>query len=203
MTYDLRKTTQGQQAEKIQADLRWQLDNIRGDKRLTEEGKRQQIAAVYLQAKKQITGLQNDESQKRTIKVDSLRRVLFGATGASDAQSAISYRDAQERVGALSHADADKAAKLLDQAMLSGDDVMVKAVVQRALDMQWAEVANKYIDKHPHYGQMLEELWGLEQNTDGIDTVGFMNAMVFNISKPSELSHLWDDAQFEALANGA
>lgn len=203
MTYDLRNTAQGLKAETIQSDNRWQLESIRNDKKLTPEGKRQQIAAVYLQTKKQLESLKADEAQKRSAQIESPRRTLFGTTGASDAQTAISYRDAQERVGALGIGDEDKAAKLLDQAMLSGDEVLVKAVIQRALDAQWADVANKYIDKHPYYGAKLEELWNLDsESSEGIDTVAFINATVFHLDKPGELHGYFDDARIEAVANG-
>lgn len=204
MTYDLSTTEQGRKAEPIKETLRWQIGNIRADKKLTEDGKRQQVAAVYLQAKTQLSALKADEAQKRTSKIDSLRRTLFGTTGTTDAQTAISYRDAQERVAALSYADSDKAAKLLDQAQLSGDEVMVKALIQRSIDMQWVDVANKYIEKHPYYGEKLEELWNLDNSSsEGIDTVGFINSLVFHAEKPSELSNYFDDAQIADAANGA
>lgn len=204
MTYDLRTTEQGQQAEKVQADLRWQLEHIRNNGKLTAEGKRQQIAAVYLQAKRQLDGLKADEATKRTTQINDLRRTLFGSAGTADAQTAISYRDAQERVGNLGVDDEHKAEKLLDQAMLSGDDVLVKAVIQRALDVQWANVANKYIDKHPYYGTKLEQLWHLgSASSEEINNTTFTNALTFEISKPGELGNLFADNQIEAVANGA
>lgn len=204
MTYDLRATEQGKKAETVHAGMRQQIDYIRNDSKLTAEGKRQQVAAVYLQAKRQLEFLKADEAQKRTAQITDLRRTLFGSSGTADAQTAISYRDAQERMGALGIEDEDKAAKLLDQAMLSGDDVLVKAVIQRALDAQWANVANKYIDQHPYYGAKLEELWNLDSDSsEGIDAVGFMNSLTFHIEKPSELNNLYDDARVEAVANGA
>lgn len=203
MTYDLRTTNQGQQAQNIQSGFRQQVEYIRADKRLTEQGKRQAIAATYLEAKQQLGALKNDESTKRTNEIGSLRRLLFGTAGTADAQTAISYRDAQERVGRLALDESDKAAKLLDQAMLSGDDVLVKAVIQRALDAQWADVANMYIEKHPYYGQKLEELWNLEgDSSEGIDTVAFINSTVFHLDKPGEISGYFDDARIEAVANG-
>lgn len=202
MSYDLSRTPQGQKAETIQSTFRQQSEYVRGNKKLTDTGKRQQLAQVYLEAKRQLDALAANVQQQRETRVSALRRDLFGAAGTSDPQRAISFRDAQERVNALQHGDSAKAAKLLDQAELSGDDVMVKAVIQRSLEMSWADVANQYIEKHPYYGQKLEELWGLSEPTDGIDTVGLMNAMVFQVSKPGELAHLWDDKQLEAVANG-
>jgi len=204
MTYDLRKTEQGQQAAKVQEGLRHDVAFIRADKRLTDTGRRQQIAAVYLQAKNQLTALKNDESKKRTDEITHLRKLLFGSAGTSDAQTAISYRDAQERVGALGIEDQDKAAKLLDQAQLSGDEVMIKAVIQRALDLQWVDVANKYIEAHPYYGEKLEQLWHLDsESSEGIDTIGFINATVFHVDKPGELSAYFDDNQLASVAGGA
>lgn len=204
MTYDLRNTEQGRKAETVQAGSRQQIEYIRADKRITDEGKRQQIAAVYLQAKRQLDALKADEANKRSSQITDLRRTLFGSPGTSDAQTAISYRDAQERVGALGLEDAGKAAKLLDQAELSGDEVMVKAIIQRAIDVQWVDVANKYIEAHPYYGAKLEELWNLDsESSEGIDAIGFMNSLTFHIDKPGELSGLFDERQIEAVANEA
>ena len=203
MTYDLRTTEQGQKAATVQADLRMQLDYIRNDRKLTADGKRQQIAGVYLQAKRQLDALKADEANKRASQINDLRRTLFGSPGTSDAQTAISYRDAQERVGVLGIEDQDKAAKLLDQAQLSGDEVMVKAIIQRALDLQWVDVANKYIETHPYYGEKLEQLWHLDSHSsEGIDTISFINSAVFHVDRPGELSGYYDDAQIAAVAVG-
>ncbi|UZX04016.1 hypothetical protein F8G81_16460 [Arthrobacter sp. CDRTa11] len=204
MTYNLRDTEQGRKAETVQAGLRQQIDYIRADRTLTREGKRQQIAAVYLQSKREIDALKADEANKRANEIGSLRRTLFGSAGTSDAQTAISYRDAQERVGALGIEDEGKAAKLLDQAMLSGDDVLVKAVIQRALDVQWVNVANKYIDNHPYYGEKLEQLWYLDSaSSEEVNAATFTNSLTFHIEKPSELGNTHMEAQIEAVANGA
>lgn len=91
----------------------------------------------------------------------------------------------------------------MPSALLSGDDVLVKAVVQRALDAQWVNVANKYIDQHPYYGAKLEELWHLDSASSEDIGAAFMNSLTFHIEKPTELNNLVDDSRVEAVANGA
>lgn len=114
-----------------------------------------------------------------------LRRDLFGST-ITDTQTAISFRDAQSRVGGL--ADQEEALKLLDQAELAGDTVMVKALMQRAVERSWDEVANSYAEKHPHYRDKLKELLAL-QTPKGIFSNGdtFERGLLLNIQEPYEL----------------
>jgi hypothetical protein len=202
MAKRIRETPEGQKAESIQANYRYALDQIRADTRLTPQGKKQQIAAEFLRASREVTAIKEAVSAKNEQRLGSLRRDLFGTTG-GDAQTAISYRDAQERVGALQIGEQDKAVKLLDQAELSGDEVMVKAVVQRSLELAWDQVANSYIEKHPYYGAKLEELWEL-QEPDGIlsGPDGMDNGFLLHVSKPNELGNLYSDGQIEAVANG-
>lgn len=203
MAKSIRETPDGQKAEKIQAYFRNALDFIRADKRLTSEGKRQQIAGEYLRAAREVTAIKDSLATKKEQRIGALRRDVFGITGGDDAQRAISYRDAQERVGSLQLGDQDKAIKLLDQAELSGDEVMVKAIMQRSLELQWINVANIYIDKHPYYGAKIEELWELQQ-PDGIlsDAAGMDNGFLLHVAKPGELDGLYGDAQIEQVANG-
>lgn len=202
MAKRIRETPEGKKAESIQANYHHAIDQIRADKRLTPEGKRQQIAAEFLRASRGVTAIKEGIAATKTQRISSLRRDLFGAT-AGDAHSAISYRDAQDRVGALQYDEQDKAVKLLDQAELSGDDVMVKAVIQRSLELTWDRVANSYIEKHPYYGEKLEELWEL-QEPDGIlsGPDGMDNGFLLHVSKPNELSNLYSDSQIEQVANG-
>lgn len=203
MAKSIRETPEGQKAEQLQSNFRQALESIRADNRLTPEGKRQQIAGEYLRTSRGINAIRESVAANKEQRIGALRKDLFGITGGSDAQRAISYRDAQERVGSLALGDQDKAVKLLDQAELSGDEVMLKAIMQRSLEMQWVDVANTYIDKHPYYGAKLEELWDLQQ-PGGIlgDAAGMDNGFLLYVPKPGELDSLYNDGQIEQVANG-
>lgn len=186
MAYNVRETAEGQRAIQIHDEYKTRLDWIRANKHLTHEGKREQITEVYREAKAELETLRAQAQEKRTKKVASLRRGLFGVSGTADPQRAISYRDAQDRVSKLELGDQDKALKLLDQAEMSGDEVMTKALVQRALELKWDKVANTYIDSHPYYGSKLEELWSAQESP--LSEALLTNTATFYISQPSEVS---------------
>lgn len=46
---------------------------------------------------------------------------------------------------------------------------MVKALMQRAIELSWNQVADSYAEKHPYYGEKLKELLSL-QTPKGIFT---------------------------------
>lgn len=148
----IRETPEGQKVEQAQADYNYLLESIRADNRLTPAGKRQQIAAAYLRAFRTVNEVKAKLDADKAKKIGGLRKDLFGLNGTADAQQAISFRDAQARAAELGLEDQEKALKLLDQAELSGDDIMVKALMQGSVELQWDQVANAYIDNHPYYG---------------------------------------------------
>lgn len=179
------ETPDGQRAGQIQANYNAALERIRSDAHLTPEGKKEQIVAEYRSASNAINAIKGSFNNAKILKTHVLRRDLFGST-ITDAQTAISFRDAQDRVGSL--ADQEEALKLLDQAELSGDTVMVKALMQQAVERSWKEVANSYAEKHPHYGDQMKELLAL-QEPKGIFSNGdtFERGLLLNIQEPDEL----------------
>ncbi|QSZ54496.1 hypothetical protein RI444_07650 [Paenarthrobacter sp. AT5] len=205
--YNLSHTAEALSAEKLRADQRQQIEAIRANRNLSPEGKRAQIASVYLRAKKEVAKLEQQEATARANRIHSLRKSVFGlGLGYQSAQDMISYRDAQDRVASLGHDDEDKASQLLDRAELSGDTVLASAVVNRALEAGWVNVANAYIEAHPHYGSMVEELWDLNQASPENETnIGkaFENSFAFHLEKPHEIGHLNMESQIEAVANEA
>lgn len=186
MAYNVRETPEGQQAIQTHEDFSAHLKAIRDNNQLTPEGKREQITEAYNAAKTKLDDLRARADDNRNKKIGTLRRDLFGVTGTADPQRAISYRDAQDRVSKLELGDQDKALKLLDQAEMSGDEVMTKALVQRALELKWDKVANTYIEKHPYYGTKLEELWSTQDSP--LSEALLTNTATFYITAPPEVS---------------
>lgn len=159
-------------------------DYIRNNKNLTPEGQRKQIAANYLQYKKQIAALEAEDKAARASKADSLRRTLFGLSS-SDANATISYRDAQDRVAAIK--DENQALELLDRADLGNDEILTKAIVGRAAEAGWGNLVNTYTAKHPYYGSKLQELASIHQQETSIE--GVMNhALSYSLSTPAEIA---------------
>lgn len=174
------------------------IDYIRNNKDLTPEGKTKQIAATYLQYKRQVAALEAEDKAARASKADSLRRSLFGLAGSSDANATISYRDAQDRVAAIQ--DENQALELLDRADLSNDEILTKAIVGKAAEFGWGNLVSSYTAKHPYYGSKLQELANLHADENNIE--GIMNhAMSYNLSAPAEVGR-YSDSTIENLATG-
>jgi hypothetical protein len=181
-------TPEGRRATHIQAVYAEGLKRIRSDDNLTPEGKRAQIEAAYKEATSALGVIKQNRTVGRNLKVDALRRDLFGSQTTSDSQTAISFRDAQERVESLGQFDQKKALRLLDQAELSGDTVMVKALIQRAVEHSWSEVASRYAEKRPYHGDKLKELLSLQTPAGIFSSQESMESgFLLNIQKPEEL----------------
>ncbi|MFJ5693315.1 hypothetical protein ACIP9X_05615 [Arthrobacter sp. NPDC093125] len=189
-------TPQAQKAMALIGEHNRTADYIRNNKNLTPEGQRKQIAANYLQYKRQITALEAEDKAARASKADSLRRSLFGLSGSSDANATISYRDAQDRVSAIK--DEAQALELLDRADLSNDEILTKAIVGKAAEAGWGNLVNNYTAKHPYYGSKLQELANLHNQETSIE--GVMNhAMSYTLSAPAEIAR-HSEGMIESLA---
>lgn len=191
-------TPQAQKAIALVGEHNRTVEYIRGNKNLTPEGQRKQIAANYLQYKRQITALEAEDKATRASKADSLRRSLFGLSS-SDANATISYRDAQDRVARIENEA--QALELLDRADLGNDEILTKAIVGKAAEAGWGNLVNNYTAKHPYYGSKLQELAKLHNEETSIE--GIMNhAMSYNLTAPAEIARHGDGA-IETLAAGA
>lgn len=197
------ETQNGKAASEARAALRQRTDAIRADKRLTPEAKRAAIAREYLQAKNEIRALQSAEATERSSRQNELKKSLFGLEGFTTAQDAISYRDAQDRADSIPVNAEDRALTLLRRAELSGDSILTKALINRALEAGWVQVANSYIEANPVQGQRLEELWAL-QDPDPMSPAALQaqitSEATFEVPKPDEISSYASDNTIEAIA---
>lgn len=184
MIYKLSETREAQAAASIQNHFNAKVAEIRADSQLTEEGKRAQLSEWYNHSKTEIDKLKKVAHSDRDRKNQELRRELFGVFGTADPQRAISYRDAQDRVSKLELGDQSKALALLEEAELSGDEIMTKALIKRAIEMRWDKVANAYIEKNPHTGKLYEALWN---SSTKMSNASLQNAAAFFLQKPTEI----------------
>jgi hypothetical protein len=130
---------------------------------------------------------------------------VFRLVGQQSAQNVISYRDAQDRVAALGFRDEDKALALCHRPELSGDSMLAGALVNRALEAGWVNLANSYIEANPYKGDKDEELWdlqGAKPGSTGNVREDIVNSMVFHLQKTSELDHVHIHSQIESIAKG-
>ena len=202
--YSMTTTTEAGLAEKVRADQRTRIEAIRANRNLSPEGKKAQIARIYLESKNEVAKLEKQEAANRKARINDIRKEVFGLNGYQTSQDVISYRDAQDRVAALGINDEEKALALYDRAELSGDSILAAALVNRALEAGWVNLANTYIEANPYKGEKVEELWELQQATAGNSVQEqIVNSTVFHIQKPSELDSARLDSQIETIANSA
>lgn len=149
-----------EQASRVQNGFQGEVDEIKRDTDLSEDGKRKQIKAAYDDAKEQLSALRAQEGELVDAKIESLQRSLFGLSAKSDSQILL-YRDAQDRAARLTEETAQEA---FEQALMSDDKTLQTAIVARAVKELWAGgILEAYTKKHPVAGEYLADLEHLER----------------------------------------
>lgn len=170
-------------------------EEIRQDHTRTEEYKRWMMANAYT-GRRQRVDKELSTMASRVVRVDrdDAERV-FGVKGLpGDAASlAISRRDAADRVAGVTVAS--ELRELLRRATRTGDEVLARAVAEKALDNQDADTLNQFIADRPEVDAAVERLWNA--NRASKDTFG----MTMHLSglRPHELSGM-DSGAIESLA---
>lgn len=159
---------------------------IQSDDSLSDKGRHQRLAATYLQFQRGVAG-QLEKMADQVVKTDrdDAQRV-FGVHGlpGDPASLSISRRDARDRVAGIT--SADELADLLKSATRSGDEVLARAVAERAMGMQTqqaAAVLNKFTADRPALDAPVERLWNAERAVN--ETL--FTTMLLNDMKPAEL----------------
>lgn len=169
---------------------------IRGESMYTDEAKRWQLAVAYVQQRRRVDQELADKASRviRTDRDDAER--VFGVKGlAGDAASlVISRRDAADRVAAVK--ERSELRELLRRATRSGDEVLARAVAERAVEMQDATTMNQFLADRPELDAAGERLWNAQRAEH--DTMGYSIHLLG--LKPHELSGM-DRAAIEHLAN--
>ena len=163
------------------------IEGIRSDPTLSPEGKRNRMAGIYATTRDTVARLQADDQAATSARRTTLERDLFGLTGFTDASAAISFRDAQDRASGIT--DERDALRLLNQAELSGDDHLAKAVALRSLQEAWPAVSAAYATARPGAAAKMQELANM--NPTGI--ADFLTASAaFYMPAPRELAGIPD-----------
>lgn len=169
---------------------------IRNESMYTDEAKRWQLAVAYVQQRRRIDQELADKASRviRTDRDDAER--VFGVKGlAGDAASlVISRRDAADRVSAVQ--DRSELRELLRRATRSGDEVLARAVAERAVEMQDATTMNQFLADRPNLDAAGERLWNAQRSEH--DSMGFV--MHLMALRPQELSGM-SAQSIENLAN--
>jgi hypothetical protein len=157
------------EADEIRQTYNTRIEELRGRKDLSEEGRRRQMAKAKLEADAKFRAIREKESTDRDARRDSLVKRLFGSEASvSDGAQLLAVRDALNRADdAKSPADARK---LLRLARMSGDETLARATAARAYQgirgslggarESWGAVLNEFAAGDPvtleRVGELLE-----------------------------------------------
>jgi len=186
-------------ADTVRDGLNQQIERIRGHSELSTDAMLSLVAAAYVKGKAQLDGMDTNNPAQVAAQVAAVKRAAFGIddllTGASQADKAtmaMSFRDAQQRAAQLT--TAGEARDLLDTAMATGDELLVRAIGNRALtSLDMGDVTESYLTNHPAQAQALDELQQLQKPASAATMFEFV------APKPPELSGM-SDGQIAAYA---
>jgi hypothetical protein len=175
------------QIEAIREAVEARYADVRNNRDLNGDAKRRQIATAYVDAKAKLDKLAADSTASATDHRTTLSRKLFGIPNQADASAMISYRDAQDRAATIDKV-ADAIA-LMNRASMSGDDLLVRAVLEQAYDSQWPTVVDTYIALNPANADAASELWDITTRRGPSAIVNFFE---FFTPVPPELAGMSD-----------
>lgn len=169
---------------------------IRNDRTRTDEYKRWSLAIASRQVRNSVDQqLEQMASQVANADRRDAEKV-FGVTDlkGDPASLVISRRDAGDRVASINNPK--ELRDLLSRATRSGDEVLARAVAERALEMQHADTLHQFLADRPHLDDAVERLW----NSERTDTNAFELTMQLTGLKPAELSGM-SFGSIDALAD--
>jgi hypothetical protein len=190
-------------AARVQEKYHEELEQIRADMNLSDEGRQRKIAAVHATTKAKLNERRIAEQTMLSTRFAKLEDELYQARRPYDQDAAswsISLRDASDRAAQLrTPVDAQR---LLERALSSKDEVLARAVARRAfersdtgvssVDEQWANVARAFIAANPQLEPVVDELAEIE---DLAQPNGFSP---FSVPTPTDVPlHILNTARVE------
>jgi hypothetical protein len=159
---------------------------IRANTDLSSDGQTRQLAIAYSQVRRtvdeKLSAMASAVMRDDRDDVDS----VFGTKGipGDAATLVISRRDASDRVRAA--VDRRDLRDLLARATRSGDEVLARAVAERAVEEQDAQTMHQFVADRPDLEAAAERLWRAQQESGNVMA---LNMGLLNL-RPSELGSL-------------
>ena len=187
----------GQKVREVIEDANRRADRayreIRNDRDYSDDAKRRRLAGLYARADANLTDeLTRLAGTEASSDRDDAERV-FGVKGipGDPATLIVSRRDAADRVAGVTKSDELRA--LLVSATRSGDEVLARAIVEKAVQNQDAKTAEQFRADRPHLYDALERLWNAERHgSEGTD--GWEFALLLIGLRPDELGRMSADS---------
>lgn len=166
-------------------------EDIRSDHTRTEEAKRWMLANAYMGRRTRVEQeLSTMASRIVRNDRDDAERVIGTKGLAGDAASlVISRRDAADRVAGVT--DVDELRTLLRRATRSGDEVLARAIAEKALENGDGTTMQQFIADRPDLDSAAERLWNAQQARERSFGQSFGLSMNLSGLRPHELSGLY------------
>ncbi len=181
------------------ADAR--ISAIRTDGNLSEQGKREAMAAVYTPLKHQLQAIRDGIAERDQKHKVEFERKLFGLPANALSVDVIGYRDALDRAARLE--SYEQAAALLARVESSGDTGLGRAIFARAYESGgpgntgWNRIVEEYLHRYPETVDTVTELINVTPN--GGRSAQFEESMLYNAAIASELQgHLTITGELKA-----
>jgi hypothetical protein len=176
-----------QRMSNIRNQMNKELEAIRSNQSLTAVGRKAAAARVVLNAKKEAGHLREQHITTRKARRDTLRRSLFGLPEGASATEVAIWRDAQDRASRLDKEE--DAAKLIERSRSAGDESMVRAIAERAVERGWTGVIDTFRTPDDP-GEMTAKVLTLQALCDIPDgpLTNIADNALFALSQPTELS---------------
>lgn len=124
------------------------LEEIRRNRELSENGKKRRIAELWLGHSKSMEAMREEYAAYRQERSQHLEKRLFGGTGYLSTADTMTYRDAMLKASSIERES--QALELLRGAKRIGDRIFAKAIAQRASELdehanvKWLTVLEAY-----------------------------------------------------------
>ncbi len=140
----------------VREDYSTKVDTVRADTSLSDQGRQQRLAELYVDASDRVAALEVREDEAAEVEH---RTAVTSAFAAPDRSEAATYRDALDRTEAIS--STGDASALLERAVSSGDKSLARAVAKRATEKAigappvtgaadgWLDVVDAYVAAYP------------------------------------------------------
>lgn len=169
-----------------------EMKAIRNDPTLSEDGRRALIARSYVDATERMNRLRGELDTAVNAERNRLEKRAFGP-GTVDPLERMQHRDAMERANRLGNQE--EAIALLNQARISGDDALGRAVMYKANAKHWTDAINTWEAAAPGTVDLLSQMGDLPNDH-------LSNVAAFALGSPSEFTN-YDAAGIKRFAEMA
>jgi hypothetical protein len=189
-------------ANTIRENLGAAVDQIGCQASLTPAAQTCLVAREFLKAKSAMDQLSGSTAAATAARTSLLNAKVWGVADVPGdrASVSISYRDAQDRAGALSNPH--DAMYLLDTATRSGDELLSRAIASQGDTMGWTEVTDQYFGSRPAAAAAYAELQQLAPSL-GSATDIFLYVLPapvgLNAANPYRIQQIADNPAFATL----